>query len=233
MTGASEEAQVRSLLGKRDSVLRKRRNAENRLKAYGITAIMVAGLALFWLLGSVVFQASGAVTESYVTFPVKLDAERIDPEGTGDPKTILRGKFSTLTKEALRTQFPTITARREKRELYDVVSAGAAFELAELVSENPDLVGQNIDFRFLASDVNDLYLKGDFGKLNPLETHGLLSVVVNDDEATISSSVSDFAGAVAEVKNRLLEDAKRLRLQAARQNNAVRVFGLRENANDK
>ncbi|MGI9388878.1 MAG: phosphate ABC transporter permease PstA [Boseongicola sp.] len=233
MTDATPKAHVRSLLGKRDSVLRKRRSVESRLKAYGITAIMVAGLALFWLMGSVVFQASGAVTESYVTLPVELDAERIDPEGTGDPKTILRGKFGALTKEALRVQFPTITARREKRELYDVVSVGAAFELAEMASANPDLVGQTIDFRFLASDVTDLYLKGDFGNLEPLEVRGLLSIVINEDEATILSSESDFAGAMTEVRNLLLDDAKRLRLQAARQNNAVRVFRLRaENATD-
>ncbi len=224
---------AQSLIDGNDATLRKRRFSEWRLKAYGITAILVAGAALFWLLGSVIYQASGAVTESYVTLPVELRADKIDPDGTGDPKIILRGKFGTLTKDALKARFPSVTGRKEKRALYDVVSGGASFELAEMVSADPSLIGQTIDYRFLASDVTDLYVKGDFGRLKPLQTRGLLSVFVNDGEATVSSSVNDFAGVVTEVKNQLLEDARQLRVQAARQNNAVSVFKRRvENAAD-
>jgi len=207
--------------------VRRRRNAELRLKAYGITAILVAGLALFSLLGSILYQASGAVTESYITIPVTLEADRIDPDGTGDPGVIRRGGFSTLTKDALKALFPDITDRSARRELYDIVSSGAPFELAEMVAANTELVGETIDFRFLSSDIADLYLKGGFGGLSEVDTRGLVSVFVNDGEAVISSSVNDFAGLVREVKNLLIEDAKRLRIQAARQNNAVRVFERR------
>ena len=207
--------------------VRKRRNAELRLKIYGVSAILVAGLALFCLLGSVLYQASGAVKESYISFPVMLEADRIDPDGTGDPNVILRGRFGTLTKDALKSLFPDITDRKARRELYDIVSIGASFELAEMVAANPGLVGQRIDFRFLASDVADLYLKGSFGGMTEIKTRGLLSMFINDGEAVISSSVNDFASLVTEVKNLLLEDAKRLRIQAARQNNAVRVFERR------
>ncbi len=207
--------------------VRRRRNAELRLKVYGVTAILVAGLALFSLLGSVLYQASGAVTESYITIPVTLESDRIDPDGTGDPNVILRGSFGTLTKNALKSLFPDVTARSARRELYDIISVGAPFELAELVASDPGLVGQTIDFRFLASDVADLYLKGSFGEMTEIETRGLVSVFTHDGNAVISSSVNDFAGLVTEVKNLLLEDAKRLRVQAARQNNAVRVFERR------
>ncbi len=207
--------------------VRRRRNAELRLKAYGITAILVAGLALFSLLGSILYQASGAVKESYITIPVTLGADRIDPDGTGDPGVILRGGFGTLTKDALKVLFPDITDRSARRELYDIVSSGAPFELAEMVAANTELVGQTIDFRFLASDVADLYLKGSFGGLKEVDTRGLVSVFVNDGEAVISSSVNDFASVMGEVKNLLIEDAERLRIQAARQNNAVRVFERR------
>ncbi len=207
--------------------LRRRRNAEFRLKAYGVTAILVAGLALFCLLGSVVYQALDAVKESYVTLPVTLDADRIDPDGTRDPGVILRGGFGTLTKGTLRTLFPDVTDRRSKRELYDIVSSGAPFELAEMVAASPELLGRTIDFRFLSSDVTDLYLKGGFGGMREIDTRGLLSVFINDGEAVISSSVNDFASLATEVKELLFEDAKRLRVQAARQNNAVRVFESR------
>ena len=66
--------------------LRKRRKAETRLKIYGITAICLSGLALVALVWTVIGNAAGAVTEHYVSLPVTLDAEKIDPDGTGDPK---------------------------------------------------------------------------------------------------------------------------------------------------
>ena len=210
--------------------LRRRRNAERRLKAYGITAILLAGLALFWLLGSVLFQAVGAVKESYITLPVTLEASRIDPDGTRDPRVILRGGFGTLTKNLLRELFPDITDRSSRRELYDIVSSGAPFELAEMVAARPDLVGETISFRFLASDTADLYLKGSFGGMKEIGTRGLVSVFIDDGKAVISSSANDFAGLVTEVKSLLVEDAKRLRVQASRQNNAVRVFERRASA---
>jgi len=62
--------------------LKRRRRAEARLRAYGIAAIAIAVLALVALLSSVISKAGGAVTESYLTLPVRLEAKVIDPEGT-------------------------------------------------------------------------------------------------------------------------------------------------------
>jgi len=213
--------------------LRKRRRAEWRLKSYGIAAIAVAGFALFSLLGSVIIQASGALTEAYVTIPVELVEDEIDPEGNRDAKKILRADFAGITKDTLKAAFPAVTGRSAKRELYDVVSTGGSFELAEIVSENPDLVGTTYNHRYLASDVTDLYLKGSFGRLNEIETEGLLSLTGDDKEVEITSTSDDFAKVLVEVKALLLDDAKRLRRHAARQNNAVSVYTARvENAVD-
>ncbi len=229
MTEITSTGHYGSLLGDKATALglRRRRNAERRLKAYGITAILLAGLALFALLGSVIWQAAGAVTEAYVTLPVELKADDIDPDATGDPKIILRGDFNGLTKDALKAAFPQVTGRSARRELYDVVSSGAAFELADHVAENPSLVGQTINFRFLASDITDLYLKGSFGALRPLPTAGRLTVALDGDEATLNSTEADFAGVLAVLKDQLVDDAKRLRVRAARQNNAVSVYETR------
>nr|WP_101066519.1 phosphate ABC transporter permease PstA [Roseovarius salinarum] len=224
-----------SLLGRRSRGLKKRRFAEARLKGYGITAIVVAGLALFTLLYSVVSQAATAVTESYVILPVTISEEELGiEEGQRDPKTLLRANFNGLTKQTLRDTFPAIEGRTAKRDLYDIVSTGATFELAEKVSNNPDLVGQTIDYRFLASDVTDLYLKGEYGRLEQIETRGKLSVTMRDGTAVISTSSNDFAEALTAVKAQLVDDAARLRRQAARQNNAVQVYLQRaENASNE
>jgi len=136
-----------------DARLKKRHAAELRLKAYGIIAIVLAGLALVALLWSIVGKASGALTEHYITLPVNLAAAEIDPENIG------RADYGGLTKDVLKETFPDVTDRKAKRQLYDVVSSGAGFELREVLLEDPSLLGGTMEFNFLASDVADLYYK--------------------------------------------------------------------------
>ncbi|MEM7473216.1 MAG: phosphate ABC transporter permease PstA [Pseudomonadota bacterium] len=201
-----------------------RRAAEWRLKLYGILAIFLAGAALVALLWSVLGTATGALTETYLKMPITIEAEEIDPDGTGDPKIIRRADFTGLTKDMLKAEFPNATGRTTRRQLYDLTSAGAAFELADMVSEDPSLVGQTIEYPFLASDVTDLYLKDDFGKLREKEVSGLLSIAVVDDEATVTSSVNDFSEALGRVKDGLIDEARVLRRQAALQDNGVKFY---------
>ncbi|MEM6593314.1 MAG: phosphate ABC transporter permease PstA [Pseudomonadota bacterium] len=202
----------------------RRRAAELRLKLYGIVAILLAGAALVSLLWSVLGTATGALTETYLKLPVTIEAQEIDPEGTGDPNVIRRADFTGLTKDMLKAEFPNATGRTTRRELYDLTSSGAAFELADMVTQNPSLVGQTIEFPFLASDVTDLYLKNDFGKLREKDVAGQLSVAIDADEAVLTSSSDDFAEALARVKETLLVEAQLLRDQAELQDNGVTFF---------
>lgn len=209
------------------SRIAKRRAAETRLKAYGILAIFLAAGALVALLSSVVTKATGAMTETYVTLPISLDAAEIDPDGTADPSIILRADFTGLMKDSLKEAFPYASGRKTRRQLYDITSNGAAFELAELVANDPGLIGQTIDYPFLASDVTDLYLKGDFGALAPKDVQGDLTLVQTGDSFEVISSSDDFALALERVKDGLVERAKLARQQAALQANGVREFERR------
>jgi len=109
--------------------LKRRRWAEWRLKAYGIGAIVLAGLALIALLWTVIGNAAGVVREHYVTLPVELPADEIDPNN------MFAADFSGISRDALRTYFPHVQGRKARRELNDVISSGAAFELRTLVEQ--------------------------------------------------------------------------------------------------
>ena len=209
------------------SRVRRRRAAEWRLKAYGIAAIAVAALALVALLGSVVTKATGALTETYVTLPVTLDPGELGIEPDAAPNEIRRANFNGLVKDLLRETFPHVSGRGAKRELYDILSGGATFELADFAAANPDLIGQETSFRFLASDVTDLYLKGAYGALEEKETSGLLSVTETDDGVQVSTSANDFSAALARLKDGLIDKASVLRRQAVLQDNGVREFARR------
>ena len=204
--------------------LKKRRAAEWRLKAYGILAIALAGAALVTLMWSVVSKASGAFTESYITLPVYLEADEIDPEGTNDPSIIGRANYGGLTKDALKAAFPFVKSRGDKRAMYDIISGGAAFELRELAMAKPSLVGETPDFRFLASDIADLYLKGSYGELVEQSNEGSLTVESGGKTAVVTSTSEDFAFVMARVKADLLAKAAFNRDQAALQENGRAVF---------
>lgn len=204
--------------------LKKRKAAEWRLKAYGIIAITLAGAALITLLWSVVGKAAGAFTESYITLPIHLAADEIDPDATGDSAIIGRANFGGIVKDSLKASFPFVKARGDKRTMYDIVSVGAAFELRELVMENPILIGQTIDFRFLASDIADLYLKGSYGELALQPNSGTLTVESSGKTVNVTSSVEDFAFIMSLVQVELREKAAFNRAQAVLQENGRLVF---------
>jgi phosphate transport system permease protein len=100
------------------------------------------------------------------------------------------------------------------------------------VAEGNNLVGQTIDFRFLASDVTDLYLKGDFGRLREKETSSNLTLVADGDSYIVSSTGDDFEAALARVKEGLLVEAAVIRGKARLQDNGVVEFQRRADASE-
>ncbi len=194
--------------------LRRRRAAEWRLKAYGIAALTLAGAALVILVGSTVMKASLAVTEHYVELGFELSPEEV---GT-TPEEIRRANFDGIVKAKLRSRLPSLAENRAaRRELYDVVSSGASFELRERVLAEPALVGTGFDFPLLASDDVDLYLKGVHGGLRTAEHSGVLSPTGTTGEIRLLSTADDFEPLLDEVKVTLLEEAEQMRRLAARQ----------------
>ena len=207
--------------------MRARHWAEFRLKAYGIIAIFLAGAALVALLSTVVGNALGAITTHKITLDLPLDASEIDPDGTGDPAVIGKANFTGIVKDMLKEQFPTITDRKARRDLYDIVSSGNAFDIRRQVIADPSLVGQSISIPFLASDVADLYFKGDFGELREQAHQGLLSLTIDGDEVEIFSGANDFGAALSGVKAHLLDNARAMRARAQLQENGRAEFERR------
>ncbi|MEM7546294.1 MAG: phosphate ABC transporter permease PstA [Pseudomonadota bacterium] len=208
--------------------VKARRRAETRLKIYGITAIFLAALALVTLLSSVFYKAAGALTESYINLPVTLSAEEIPVDDPGS------ANFGGLTKDVMKEVFPFVTSRRDRRDLYGLVSSGASFELQNKVKADPNLIGGVITFPFLLSDDADLYLKGFFGTLTSEDTDGALSISGNvtevGEEVQLFSTANDFVAEVAVVKELLLIEAARVRADAERQERGRAVFTERAQA---
>jgi phosphate transport system permease protein len=63
----------------------------------------------------------------------------------------------------MRSTFPELTERADKKMLVKLLSGGAAEELQDAVVANPKLIGSRVKTRALLSADADMYLKGYFG----------------------------------------------------------------------
>lgn len=145
----------------------KSRNAtESRFRAYGLSAIVIALLALVWLLISIFSAGLPAFRQTFLTFPVTLDATVLDKSGTRDMAVM--SKVTTLTYGKLLASAleAEITARKldlggaSPKDLAKLVSEESSATLRDMVMADPSIIGTTITFRALATGRIDGYYKG-------------------------------------------------------------------------
>ena len=140
--------------------LSKRYAAEKRFQLYGKLAITMGLLFLVLLFTSIISKGYSAFVQTFVHLDVQLDASRLDPDGNRDPKVLARADYGGLVKSTLRDMFPAVTGRSDKRELYSLVSNGAAYQLRDMVMKNPDLIGSKVSLWVPANSEVDMLMKG-------------------------------------------------------------------------
>jgi phosphate transport system permease protein len=111
-----------------------------------VTTIFAGGLSAF--------------QQSKVSLDIEFSESIIDPAGTRDPAALNGANYKQLITASLYKAFPEVTDRREKQKLYKTISAGAVYDLAKRVQENPDLIGTTQTLWLTASSDVDLFVKG-------------------------------------------------------------------------
>lgn len=132
--------------------LAKRYAAEKRFRAYGVIAILASLGFLVILLTSIISKGLPAFTQTFVKLDVELNADAL---GLGDDPTrqeLRSANYSGLIKQTMRDLFPDVTKRRDKKDLYELISTGADYALYDHVSENPDLLGSTLSLWVPADD---------------------------------------------------------------------------------
>ena len=138
--------------------LTKRYKAEKRFKLYGIAAIFLSLAFLVLLFVSIIGNGYSAFQQTYVQLEVYFDPDRIDTANAA------ASNFPGIVKQTLRQQFPQAKKRSEKKQLYKLVSSGAAFQLQRMVGKNPSLVGRTEKIWVPADDDVDMLFKGHIAR---------------------------------------------------------------------
>ncbi|MEM8958229.1 MAG: DUF3333 domain-containing protein, partial [Pseudomonadota bacterium] len=173
----------------------KRRNAaEARFKFYGMLAVGTGVAALLLLLISILSQGLPAFTQTFIKVDITLDETVLDPSGNRDPEEIskvLTFSYDPIINNSLQQladdlseQYPDVTAD----VLQDMISGEAKGRLRADVIANPALIGQTIEYEFLANGRIDGYMKGRVtretaeldGNVTPLQLDVADALVVSE-----------------------------------------------------
>ena len=170
MTDASlpsvPKEQERTSLMTPDARTLKRKAAEKRFRRYGIAGIATGIFFLIVLLVSIVSSGTGAFQQTFINVPVYLDPAKLDKNGNRNIEDIRKVStfgYTPLIQQALFDKVEengVETPLKKRGDMKALISASAAAQIRDAVIDNPDLIGETIDFRILASSSVDGYLKG-------------------------------------------------------------------------
>ncbi len=146
------------------SSLKRRYAAERRFQAYGIAAIGFAVLCLVILFVDIIGKGIPAFSQTLIRLDVTLYPQDVNPEGVTDPETLRdvlsQADYQNLVRQAIYDLFPEVTDRRERRDLMQLISPGATFDVRAAVLDDPSLVGRRVPMLVHASDDFDQFNKG-------------------------------------------------------------------------
>ncbi len=135
--------------------LARRYRAERRFRFYGVLAITISLSFLAFLLISIVFRSIPAFTQSSIHLDVALDAETLGVSENPDYAELRTANYSGAIKKAMRERFPDVSKRKEKKNLYSLISSGAEFQLRDHVISDPTIIGGNTVIWLQADDELD------------------------------------------------------------------------------
>jgi len=138
--------------------LPRRRRKEFTFKLLGMSATAIGIVFLGLFFASLIAQGTSAFKQTFIKLEIELSEDVLAPDGELD---LAYADFDGLVRTALRAEIPEASGRRDRRELYRIVSVGAAYQLRDLIAQNPDLMGTTQSLWVPASSNVDMLIKGN------------------------------------------------------------------------
>ena len=165
IAGTSLDATIPSRADEAAALAKRRKTAEWRFKAYGVTAIAISLTFLVLLFSTIVSKGYTAFVQSAIKLDVFFDAAEIDPSGTQKNEDIRNANYPKLAANAL-YKLISVNAddRRVRREAGQLLSQSVDIQLRDMVLEKPSLIGTTQPVWVLARSEVDALLKGSISR---------------------------------------------------------------------
>lgn len=159
-TASAAEIRKRKIADVVNAGLKRRYAAERRFRFYGVAAIAISMIMLVVLFVTILGNGLTAFVQTRVTMDVVASAERIDPQGTRNRADLVAGDYQGAVRDAVLALFPEVTSRKDRKDLMELFSNGAGYELQRQVLENPDLIGKTVRIEVPMASEFDMLAKG-------------------------------------------------------------------------
>lgn len=138
--------------------LAKRHRREKLFRFSGMIATTVGIVFLGVFFVDLIAKGASAFVQTHIQLDVEFHADVIAPGGDLD---ITYADFDGLVRSALRQEFPGVTGRNDRLELYKLVSVGAGYQMQDMIEADPNLLGTTQTLWVPASSAVDMFIKGN------------------------------------------------------------------------
>ncbi|MFQ3172646.1 MAG: phosphate transport system permease protein [Oleispira sp.] len=163
MIDSSDTTMTAKTLTTREKVeksLGRRHAAETRFRLYGMASVFFGMLCLVLLFTDIASKGTSAFRQTSLTTEILLDSNYLNINKDSKVEDIRFANFSGLIKRHL-DQSLQPQGRQAKRELFKLISAGAAWQLQDLILANPAVIDTTISIELLMDDDVDQWFKHD------------------------------------------------------------------------
>lgn len=147
-----------------------RHRSEERFRYLGLAAILVSLSFLIFFLVSIIATGYGAFYQTAVKIDVDLTYDSVGLDKSFTEENLAGVGYRSLVRSGVRDLISEDVGRRERRDLYGMLGAGAEFELRDIVRAQPELIGTVATVWLATSDDVDLYRKGGSSEEAELQT---------------------------------------------------------------
>jgi phosphate transport system permease protein len=120
---------------------------------------------VFFLLYDITSKALPAFHTHWVSVNVNFNEDWLGYNGQEDLSNL---DYRSVLRKSIAADFPEVTGRRDKRQLYALYSINAEFRIREYLINNPSAIGKTVAVDVLLDDDADVYLKEDPNPGEPL-----------------------------------------------------------------
>ena len=138
--------------------LPRRRRKEFMFRLVGLLATTVGIVFLGLFFATLIAKGTSAFHQTFLQIDVQFSEDVLAADGELD---LAYADFDSLVRAGLRAQLPEVSGRSDRRELYRIVSVGAAYQVRDLIADNPDLLGTTQTIWVPASSNVDMLIKGN------------------------------------------------------------------------
>lgn len=143
-----------------EASMARRRASETRFRLYGMASVLFGILCLVVLFGDIFSKGYTAFSQTVLTTEIYLDADYLEISSTSEEQALMTANYEGLVKKHFKNEIQP-SGRKERRQLYSMISAGAGWQIQKEIIADTSLIGQTINIALIMDDDVDQWFKHD------------------------------------------------------------------------